>query len=75
MSIIDQTFTPDEHRDFVEGLHETNPSIFVLCLRVGLTPPQALFDTVADCFAAEPGASRVCIVQDNHVIAWPEKAS
>jgi hypothetical protein len=29
----------------------------------------------ADCFAAQPGESRVCIVQDHHVIAWPKTAT
>jgi hypothetical protein len=75
MSIIGHTFTSDEHRDFVERVHETNPSIFILCLRIGLTQPQTLLDTIADCFAAQPGESRVCIVQDHHVIAWPKTAS
>jgi hypothetical protein len=74
MSIIGHTFTSDEHRDFVERVHETNPRIFILSLRNGLTQPQTLLDTVADCFAAQPCESRVCIVQYHHVIAWAKES-
>ena len=75
MSIIGHTFSPEEQDEFVERVHEGNPSVFVLCLRFGLTQPRALLSAVANCFAAQPGGSRVCIVEESNVIAWPKRAS
>ena len=54
---------------------EGNPSVFVLCLRFGLTIPRALLTAVNNCFAAQPGGSRVCIMEESYVIAWPKRAS
>jgi hypothetical protein len=42
MSIIGHTFSSIEQDDFVDRVHEGNPSVFVLCLRFGLTQPRAL---------------------------------
>ena len=75
MSIIGHTFTPDEQDDFIDRVHEGNPSVFVLCLRFGLAQPQALLTAVANCFAAQPSGSRVCIMEESNVIAWPKRAS
>jgi hypothetical protein len=75
MSIIGHTFSPEEQDDFINRVHEGNPSVFVLCLRLGLTQPRALLTAVANCFAAQPGGSRVCIMEDSNVIAWPKRAS
>jgi hypothetical protein len=75
MSIIGHTFTPEEQDDFIERVHEGNPSVFVLCLRFGLTQPRALLSAVEDCFATQPGGSRVCIVEESNVVAWPKRAS
>ena len=75
MSIIGHTFSPEEQDNFIERVHEGNPSVFVLCLRFGLTQPRALLTAVANCFAAQPGGSKVCIVEESNVIAWPKRAS
>jgi hypothetical protein len=75
MSIIGHTFSPEEQNDFIDRVHEGNPSVFVLCLRFGLTQPGALLTAVASCFATQPGGSRVCILEESNVIAWPKKAS
>jgi hypothetical protein len=75
MSIIGHTFSPDEQDDFIEQVHEGNPSVFVLCLRFGLTQPRALLTAVNNCFDAQPGGSRVCVMEESNVIAWPKRAS
>ena len=75
MSIIGHTFSPDEQDDFIDQVHEGNPSEFVFCFRFGLTQPRALLTAVKNCFAAQPGGSRVCIMEESNVIAWPKKAS
>lgn len=75
MAIIGHTFGPEEQDDFINRVHEGNPSVFVLCLHFGLTQPRALLTAVANCFAAQPGGSRVCIVEESNVIAWPKRAS
>jgi CheY-like chemotaxis protein len=75
MSIIGHTFTPPEQDDFIGCVHESNPSVFVLCLRFGLMEPQALLKAVADCFTTQPGGSRICVLEPSNVIAWPRKAS
>ena len=58
MSIIGHTFTPDEQDEFIDPVHESNPSVFLICLRFSLTQAQELLKVVSDCFAAQPGASR-----------------
>jgi hypothetical protein len=75
MSIIGHTFSPDEQDDFIDRVHEGNPSVFVLCLRFRLAHPRLLLAAVANCFAAQPGGSRVCIMEDSNIIAWPKRAS
>ena len=75
MSIIGHTFSPDEQDDFIDQVHEGNPSAFVLCLRFGLTQPRALLTAVNNCFAAQPGGSRICVMEESNVIAWPKRAS
>lgn len=75
MSIIGHTFNPKEQDDFIERVHESNPSVFVLCLRFGLTQPRALLTAVDNCFATQPGGSRVCILEESNLIAWPKRAS
>jgi hypothetical protein len=75
MSVIGHTFNPNEQDEFIDRVHEGNPSVFVLCLRFGLTQPRVLLTAITNCFAAQPGGSRVCIVEESNVIAWPKKAS
>jgi hypothetical protein len=75
MSIIGRTFSPEEQDDFIDRVHEGNPSVFVLCLRFGLTQPRALLTAVMNCFATQPGGSRVCIIDGSNIIAWPKRAS
>lgn len=75
MSIIGHTFNPHEQDDFIERVHESNPGVFILCLRFALTQPQELLKAVSACFAAQPGGSRVCVIEPSNVVAWPKKAS
>src|SRR5438309_11482106 len=75
MSIIGHTFTPREQDEFIDHVHEANPSVFVLCLRYALSEPEELLRAVRDCFAAPPGGSKICIMEPSNVIAWPKKAS
>jgi CheY-like chemotaxis protein len=75
MSIIGHTFKPAEQNEFVDHVHKANPSVFVLCLRFGLSDPGELLKAVSACFTTEPGGSRICVLEPNNVIAWPRKAS
>jgi DNA-binding response OmpR family regulator len=75
MSIIGHSFNPTEQHDFIEHVHEASPSVFILCLRFGLTDPTALLKAVSDCFTTQPGGSRICVLEPSNVIAWPKKAS
>lgn len=75
MSIIGHSFTATEQNDFAERVHQGNPSVFVLCLRFGLTHPRALLKAVSDCFGARPGGSRICVLEESNLIEWPKKAS
>jgi hypothetical protein len=65
MSIIGHTFTPDEQDEFIDRVHESNPRVFLTCLRFSLTQPQELLKVVSDCFAAQAGGSRVCVIEQN----------
>jgi hypothetical protein len=58
-----------------DDFHKANPSVFVLCLRYGLPQPAALLRHVEDCFGAQPGSSRICVIEKCNVVAWPKKAS
>lgn len=75
MSIIGHTFSFEEQDEFIHRVHEANPSVFVLCLRYPLAEAEELLRAVRDCFAAQPGGSRICILEPSKVIAWPKKAS
>lgn len=75
MSIIGHTFSPAEQDEFIDRVHESNPSVFILCLRFGLVEASMLLTHVANCFAAQPGGSRICVIEESNVIAWPKKAS
>jgi hypothetical protein len=75
MSIIGHTFTPHEQDEFIHRVHEASPSVFVLCLRYALSGSDELLRAVRDCFSAQPGGSRICIMEPSNVIAWPKKAS
>lgn len=75
MSIVGHTFTPVEQDEFIDRVHEANPSVFILCLRFGLHKPKELLKHVSTCFGAQPGGSRICVIEESNVIAWPKKAS
>ena len=64
MSIIGHTFSPAEQDEFIDHVHEANPGVFILCLRFGLHRPTELLRHVANCFAAQPGGSRICDVPE-----------
>ena len=72
---IGHTFSPAEQDQFIDLVHEENPSVFVLCLRYGFAQPSMLLRHVDDCFAAQPGGSRLCVIEKSNVVAWPKKAS
>jgi hypothetical protein len=40
MSIIGHTFSPQEQDDFIDRVHESNPNVFLLCVRFALTQRQ-----------------------------------
>jgi hypothetical protein len=75
MSIIGHTFSPAEQDHVIDLVHEANPGVFVLCLRHGLAQPSTLLRHVEDCFAAQPGGSRLCVIEKSNVVARPKKAS
>lgn len=75
MSIVGHSFNPAEQDEFIERVHEGNPSVFILCLRFGLTQPKALLKAVSDCFKTQPGGSRICVLEEDNVIEWPKRAS
>jgi hypothetical protein len=75
MSIIGHTFSPAEQDHFIELVHEANPSAFVLCLRYGPAQPSTLLRHVEHCFGAQPGGSRICVIDKCNLVAWPKKAS
>src|ERR1700742_915115 len=56
MSIVGHTFSVDEQDDFIDQVHEGNPSVFVLCLRFGLTNSRALLTAVNNCSRLSPVA-------------------
>ena len=75
MAIIGHTFSPAEQDEFIDRVHEANPSVYILCLRFGLHKPKELLTHVASCFASQPGGSRVCVIEESNVLAWPKRAS
>jgi hypothetical protein len=75
MSIIGHTFSPAEQDEFIDRVHEANPSVFILCLRFGLTRPNGLLKAVEDCFRTQPGGSRICVLEESNLIEWPKRAS
>jgi hypothetical protein len=75
MAIIGHSFTRAEQDDFIERALETNPSLYVLCLRFGLVQPEAILQTCHDCFAFQRGEARVYVVEENNLISWPKPAS
>jgi hypothetical protein len=75
MSIICETFRWEEQNSFIDRVHESNPGVFLLCIRVAMTQPHELLKTVNGCFNAQPGGSRICVIESNNLIAWPRKAS
>jgi hypothetical protein len=75
MSIIGHTFSPAEQDHFIDLVHNANPGVFVLCLRYGLAESKTLLRHVDHCFAAQPGGSRICVIDKSNVVAWPKKAS
>ena len=74
MVIAGHTYTSAEQEDLVSRVHETNPSFHMLCLRFNLIEPKALLHACQECFASQPGGSRVFIIQAPRVISWPGKA-
>lgn len=46
ISIIGHTFTSNEQDEFIDRVHESNPGIFLICLRFSLTQPQELLKVV-----------------------------
>jgi hypothetical protein len=56
MAIVGHSFTPAEQDEFFGNAHETNPSLYVLCLCFELVQPEALLKACDACFASQPGA-------------------
>jgi hypothetical protein len=69
MLIIGHSFTPEEQDDLIDCIHESNPGVFIVCLRCGFTEPNTLLKAVSRCFAAQPGGPRVYIVEGDDIIS------
>jgi hypothetical protein len=75
MAVIGSTFSFREQDAYMRSVHEAYPSLFTLCLRSGLPDPNTLPAHVADFFGAARGESRIRVIEDSNLIAWPKKAS
>jgi hypothetical protein len=75
MAVIGNTFSSREQDAFMRSAHEAYPSLLMLCLRSGLADPSTLHAYVADFFGAGRGESRIRVIEESNLIAWPRKAS
>ena len=75
MTIIGNTFSTGEQNQFIKTIHDAYPSLLILCLRSSLPHPNALLAHVADCFGIRRGESRIRVIEESNLIAWPQKAS
>jgi hypothetical protein len=75
MAVIGNTFSVREQSAFMRDVHEAYPSLLMLCLRSGLDDPNTLPAYVADFFEARRGESRIRVVEETNLLAWPKKAS
>jgi CheY-like chemotaxis protein len=69
--LLGHTLEPKEQDDFIEHVQETNPSVFVLCLRNGVVAPQILLSTCESFLSCQPGAARCWVIEDGAVLPWP----
>jgi DNA-binding response OmpR family regulator len=70
--LLGHTLEPQEQDDFIEHVQETNPSVFVLCLRNGTVAPQMLLRTCESLLSCQPGASRYWVIEDGAVLPWSD---
>jgi len=75
MTVIGNTFSFREQDAFMSNVHAAYPNLFMLCLRSGLANPNALPAHVADFFGTGRGKSRIRVIEESNLIAWPQKAS
>lgn len=73
LAIIGHTFEPTDQESFVEQVHKTYPSLFVICLRYGMIHPQTLLTAVETAFAAQPGGTRFWVIEMSEIASWPER--
>jgi hypothetical protein len=75
MAVIGNTFSIREQSAFMRDVHEAYPSLLMLCLRSTLTDANILPAYVADFFTITRGESRIRVIEESNLIAWPKKAS
>jgi hypothetical protein len=75
MAVIGNTFSPREQSSFTRDVHEAYPSLLMLCLRSGLIDANTLPEYVANLFAIARGESRIRVIEEDNLLAWPKKAS
>jgi hypothetical protein len=75
MVVIGNTFSSGEQNQFMKTIHDAYPSVLILCLRFSLSHPNTLLTHVAHCFGIRRGESRIRVIEESNLIAWPQKAS
>jgi hypothetical protein len=75
MAVIGNTFSIREQSAFMKDVHEAYPSLLMMSLRSGLDDPNTLPVYVADFFEARRGESRIRVIEETNLLAWPKKAS
>jgi hypothetical protein len=74
MSIIGHTLSPEEQDDFIDRVHEEIQA-YISYVSLWTNAAWSALDPVVKCFAPHPGGSRVCIMEESNLIAWPKRAS
>lgn len=64
LAIIDATFAGEDHKGFVDRVHQKYPSLMVLCLRASLIKQEALITVVTNCLASHAAGPRVIVIDD-----------
>jgi hypothetical protein len=73
--ILGHTFTPDEQDDFIEQLQETNPSVYVICVRNGTVEPEMSLSACDNCLSCQPGAARAKVLEDCTTVRWSKESA
>jgi hypothetical protein len=71
MSIIGHTLSLGEQDDFIDRVHEEIQA-YISYVSLWTNAAWGALDPVVKCFAPHPGGSRVCIMEESNLIAWPK---